>query len=193
MPLLHDHAELLHRVRRAEFERIFCHCAPGTFDWVLELGAGDGYQSHLLRSYARHLIVSDMNYQRLRSGRVPASRCVIADAENIGSLFPAGHFDMIFSSSLLEHLPDPLAALSGMHAILRDDGICVHVMPNRFWKICQLALYNPSTHLAQAGRRRPDCPSAGLRARHGSGGQQPKGWATLVAFAVATAATWGVR
>ena len=57
-------------------------------------------------------------------------------------------FDIVFSSNLLEHLPDPSVVLRGVHRLLKDDGITVHIMPGPFWKLCQMALYHPANGLA---------------------------------------------
>lgn len=133
----------LHGLRRRELEQAFSGVPPGAFERALELGAGDGFQSVLLLRYVRMLISTDLNAERLRA-LTSAANYVICDAEMVESTFRDGSFDLVFSSNLLEHLPDLARALEGMRRVLRDDGVAVHVMPNRFWKLCQLCLYNPN-------------------------------------------------
>ncbi|MCY2930823.1 MAG: hypothetical protein NTV86_15265, partial [Planctomycetota bacterium] len=55
--------------------------------------------------------------------------------------FPENHFDLVFSSSLLEHLNDCPRALAG---VLKDDGLAVHYLPNRLWKVVTILLHGPN-------------------------------------------------
>ena len=46
-------------------------------------------------------------------------------------------FDMVFSSSVLEHVRDLPATLSEIHRVLKTNELAAHVLPNcswRFWK-----------------------------------------------------------
>jgi hypothetical protein len=57
-------------------------------------------------------------------------------------------------------LPNPETALAGIHRVLRQDGITIHVVPSVFWKLCQIFLFNPNrlvTHVDRllAGRPTP--------------------------------------
>ena len=53
-------------------------------------------------------------------------------------------FDLIYSSNLLEHLLNPNIALNEMHRVLKNDGIMIHIIPNRFWKLSHLFLFYPN-------------------------------------------------
>jgi SAM-dependent methyltransferase len=139
-----DPTESLHCLKRREIGAVFGNCPKKLFRKTLELGAGDGYQSTLLAEYTEELICTDLNPRRLKRTDGPNVLFRIVDAENAGEHFNRGEFDMVFSSSLLEHLPDPGRALAGMHKILRDDGIGVHLMPNRLWKITTVLLHIPN-------------------------------------------------
>ncbi|MBM4456945.1 MAG: class I SAM-dependent methyltransferase [Chloroflexi bacterium] len=134
----------LHAIRREELARIFGQCEENAFDRGLELGAGDGFQSTLLTRYVCFLVVSDYQLNIVQAVDTAAVAYRVCDAEQVGETFGAGEFDLVFSSNMLEHLPRPQAALSGIHRILRDDGVAIHVMPSVFWKLCQIALFWPN-------------------------------------------------
>lgn len=46
--------------------------------------------------------------------------------------FPDGHFDVVFSSHVLEHIADPLELLAEMRRVLRPGGAIVTVIPTQF-------------------------------------------------------------
>ncbi len=123
---------------------IFGRCPEGLFESALELGAGDGFQSGLLRRWARRVVATDYDASGLPAAAPEGIVFQACDAERAGESFPAGSFDLVFSSNLLEHLPDPVRALEGTRSILRDDGVAVHVLPSPLWKIAHLALHVPN-------------------------------------------------
>jgi SAM-dependent methyltransferase len=133
----------LHDIRTQEIDLIFSACSPGVFGEGLELGAGDGFQSALLSRYVVHLTSTDYD-AAIRS--LPSSSSItyqVGDAEEVDKTFPESHFDLVFSSNLLEHVPDPVKALRGVATVLKDEGITIHVIPNVFWKLSSVALYMP--------------------------------------------------
>lgn len=140
MRLKTDWIAHLQKIRRQEFELIFERFPSKAFPAGLELGAGDGYQSKLMEPYVRSLVSTDFQRPPLtdKTGSVIFRAC---DAEEIGQNFGASEFDLVYSSNLLEHLPDPGSALRGAHKVLRDDGITIHVVPSPTWKLFHLLLY----------------------------------------------------
>ncbi len=147
---------------------IFGGCPQDAFPCGLELGAGDGFQSTLLAPYVCRLTASDyrpFDYrpvmmtepaggagasQGTAPGRIAFTVC---DAERVDEVFGAAAFDLVFSSNMLEHLPDPGRALRGMRAVLKDDGIAIHVIPSPFWKLSHLAGFYPNAVLSRIERR----------------------------------------
>lgn len=154
MKIKADWQPYLRALRRREIEIIFGSCPPGAFGDALELGAGDGFQSGLLARYAQRLVATDYRPQITRRSDGPNIRYAICDAEAVDREFAAASFDLIFSSNMMEHLPDPLAALQGMATVLRDDGMAIHVIPSPFWKACHIVGFYPNAVLARAERLR---------------------------------------
>ena len=142
MPLRADSTRLRRSLRGQEISAVFQKVPEETFDEALELGAGDGLQGPLLARYAKKVLCTDLNDERLRRIDDPKVAYEICDAEDLP--FETGRFDLVYSSNLLEHLPDPARALSEMSRVLRDDGVMVHIVPNRFWKVLHVLLFYPS-------------------------------------------------
>lgn len=134
--------DYLKQTREKEISLAFENYKPGFFERGLEVGCGNGYQSNLIAKYCNKLIASDFNYERIkdnyRSDDVDYIKC---DAENLENYFEKESFDLVFSSSLIEHLPSPEKYFLGAKNILKEGGILISVMPNVFWKVCQICLF----------------------------------------------------
>lgn len=144
MPLKTDWTTYLHDIRSHEMDIVFANCPEKAFHRSLELGAGDGFISSILAKYTDELICTDLNHNRLIKEDCENIQYKIVDAEQVGDFFDGEKFDFIFSSSMLEHLPNVEQALQEMHKILADDGLCVHFMPNRCWKLTTVLLHIPN-------------------------------------------------
>jgi len=144
MKIKADWNDYLHHLRLAEIDTIFRDCPKNVFECGLEIGAGDGFLSRILSTYALHLVCTEINEQRLNTQDLPNAEYRVLDAERIGESFDGRTFDFIFSSNLLEHLPDADTALKGIHKVLTDDGITIHVLPNRIWKMTTILCYIPN-------------------------------------------------
>lgn len=135
--------DLLHATRRRELDLLFGRVPPGTFATGLELGAGDGYQSTLLTRWVRRLTSTD--YWGPPPGEpsdaVEYRRC---DAERVDEELPDRRFDLVFSSNMMEHVPDPQRVLDGTRRVMAPGALAVHVMPTPFWKATHLAGFWPS-------------------------------------------------
>lgn len=160
-----DWQPYLHQLRTREIELIFARCPRDAFACGLELGAGDGFQSTLLSRYVRRLIATDYRPidcrprgQRSELASAGDNRegalvsFMTCDAERVDEVFAAAQFDLIFSSNMMEHLPDPGRALAGMLSVLDDDGIAIHVVPSPFWKLSHLAGFYPNAMLGRLDR-----------------------------------------
>lgn len=111
------------------------------FEKGLELGCGDGFQSQLLQKYIKNLICTDYKLKvRYPSGQI---QYIELDAELIDRKFREDEFDLIFSSNMMEHLPDPLGSMNRMLKCLKPGGVMIHIMPNTAWKIGYLICFYP--------------------------------------------------
>jgi SAM-dependent methyltransferase len=147
-----DWQPYLRDLRRREIELIFGRCPHHAFSHALELGAGDGSQSALLAPYVGQLVATDFRPQITRLSACPNVTFATCDAERVDEQFLPASFDLIFSSNMMEHLPNPARALEGMRVVLRDDGIAAHVIPSPFWKFCHLSGFYVDAVLGRAYR-----------------------------------------
>ncbi len=169
----------LHGIRRREIEIAFGRCPEKVFGTGLELGAGDGFQSGLLARYAVRLTCTDYVLDSMAPRDTDAITYRACDAEEIDSVFGRGRFDLVFSSNLMEHLPDPGRALRAIREVLAEDGIAIHVIPGPFWKLAHVSLHLPNLVVARIeslaargappvvpeGQRHPNNPKTGRRPR----------------------------
>ncbi|MGW6207756.1 methyltransferase domain-containing protein [Streptomyces sp. NBC_01220] len=97
---------------------------------VLELGCGIGAQTvHLLRSSPRaHIVAVDRSEESLArartrvAGSAPHARVEWRNADVYDLPFADAEFDHVFVCFVLEHLPDPRRALTGLRRVLRPGG-----------------------------------------------------------------------
>ena len=129
---------------------------------VLELGAGDGVQTTVLRRVFPEVVPVDI----APSGEVEGM--VIADAADLP--FEDDSFDLIFSSNVLEHVGQLDVAFSEMKRVLAPDGIMIHSMPTGTWKIVQVLLRPVASAVKIARRLVPGLVDASGRAEEGSHG-----------------------
>jgi SAM-dependent methyltransferase len=144
MKLKADWAAHLHELRRRELEIIFHRFPAGAFNSALELGAGDGFQSAILSGYAKSLTSTDYSRKILQSPPARNVKYMVCDAEKVAETFKPGSFDLVFSSNMLEHVPQPGAVLAGIRRVMKDDGLCINIMPSPFWKLTHLLLHSPN-------------------------------------------------
>lgn len=122
---------------------IFGRCPADLFSSALELGAGDTWQSRLLADYTKALISTDFDPRIASQASADGIEYRVCDAERVDLEFPPESFDLVFSSNMLEHLPRPDLALSGVAKILKPDGVTIHVLPTPLWKLSQMTLHVP--------------------------------------------------
>lgn len=134
--------EYLNFLKKKEISVIFDNFADIHFKNGLEIGAGDGFQSRLLANYCDNLTCSEYNEERLVKTKIKNIRYNICDVENLP--FENKIFDFIFSSNVLEHIPNQKKALGELKRCLYDDGIMIHILPSRVWKFLDFTLYYPN-------------------------------------------------
>lgn len=147
MRLRPDWASWLHRYRIRCFSRVFSRFPEKVFATGLELGGGDGFVSTLLTRYVGHLISTDYDPLILRNVGNSSLEYRVLNAEEVADMFEAKQFEVVFSSNVMEHVPNTRKTLNGIHTVLKDDGITIHFMPSMFWKFCNVACYYPAATL----------------------------------------------
>jgi SAM-dependent methyltransferase len=138
----------LHTYKEREINTIFSACPVRCFECGLELGAGDGFQSLLLSRYVVNLMSTEINSLTLVRKSSDSIEYKVLSAEEAVGESGDKSVDIVFSSNLLEHVLDPTSVLRGIHRILKDDGITIHIMPSPLWKMSHLLFYVPANALA---------------------------------------------
>ena len=148
-------------IRRFEVRSVLEGHPADAFQEALELGCGRGDYSKYLAEYCVHLTATEYDATKLSPRNEGKITFDLADAQDL-SRFPDAHFDLIYSSNVIEHLPHVDRCLAECRRTLKDDGILVHSVPNRTWKVFKLLLFYPSLAKMvwrRIGRRRR--PAAG--------------------------------
>lgn len=120
--------EYLDTLRTAEIEKVLPFFPVNAR--ILEIGAGTGKQALELRRHG-----FDVTAIEIQDSNYAANRAYpIIDYDGRHIPLPTHEFDAVFSSNVLEHVPD----LQQMHAeikrVLKPSGICVHVLPTHTWR-----------------------------------------------------------
>jgi 2-polyprenyl-3-methyl-5-hydroxy-6-metoxy-1,4-benzoquinol methylase len=99
---------------------------------VLDAGCGTGWFSARASEDGARVISLDVGVgllaqtaRKCDSSGVAASVCDLP--------FPAGTFDVVISSEVIEHTPDPARAVREMSRVLRPGGWLALTVPNRLW------------------------------------------------------------
>lgn len=127
-------------VRRREFELIMRSFPQHRFQDALELGAGDGGQSVTISRHCEKLTCTELSETGnllagvFRERGLPNVTYALCDATDL-SCFEPDRFDLVFSSNMLEHIPNVSLSLNECRRVLREQGYMIHVMPSRHWKL----------------------------------------------------------
>ncbi|WP_321348568.1 class I SAM-dependent methyltransferase [Halopseudomonas oceani] len=101
---------------------------------IMELGSGTGKQAKILSDAGYEVVALDVDSSSYRSVR--CFDVVEYDGKSIP--LPSLSQDVVFSSNVLEHVVDLDDVLSETCRVLRDGGVCVHLIPTpscRFWTL----------------------------------------------------------
>jgi len=133
------------RAERSEFARLLDKALPGDAR-ILEMGCGTGQMSLYLARADRVVIGADLTRASLLMGAEAAQRFglervqfVETDLQRPG--LRAGAFDVVYSSGVLHHTPDPRASFAQIARLVRPGGMIV------------LGLYNSIARLPHRLRR----------------------------------------
>lgn len=106
---------------------------------ILEIGGGAGWQAKKLSESGFTVVSLDLP-QSLYSG-VRVWPIIEYDGECIP--FADNYFDIVFSSSALEHIPHLEEFQNEMKRVLKSDGYAVHVVPSGVWRFWTTVTHYP--------------------------------------------------
>ena len=103
--------------------------------YVAELGCGHGFISIVLSSEVKQLDGFDVDTKAINTAvylkdkySIKNLNFFVFDGYNTNRL--ENSYDVVLSSDVLEHVPEPLKYLSECYRILRDDGVLILTTPN---------------------------------------------------------------
>lgn len=120
--------EFLHVIREFEYGRILEQLPKNAR--ILEVGGGTGYQALRLQEAGFDVVSIDL------ASSIYSDNLVFPVQPYDGSHFPFPDesFDVVFSSNVLEHVPDLPQIHSESMRVLKRCGFCLHVMPTGAWR-----------------------------------------------------------
>jgi SAM-dependent methyltransferase len=131
----------LDAIRTAEIDKVAAFFPPGAR--VLEIGAGTGQQA--LELQRRGFAVTAIE---IAASDYAASR-VFPIKDYDGRTIPLADrsIDLVFSSNVLEHVPDITRMHAEIRRVLAPGGRCVHVLPTHGWRFWSLLSGYPDSIL----------------------------------------------
>ena len=135
-----DSLHALHaRAERSAFARLVNRAIPGDAR-IAEIGCGTGQMSLYLARADRVVIGADLARGSLRLGAAAARRFGIDRVQFVETDLGrpglrAGSFDVVYSSGVLHHTPNPRASFARLAQLARPGGIIVVGLYNAFARI----------------------------------------------------------
>lgn len=121
--------EHLKNIREYELERIMDLVAPR--DQLLEIGAGAGWQARIFAGRGVRVEAIDVENTIYESKGI----WPVIKYDGVNIPFPDNHFDVIFSSNVLEHILYVEEFQNEIKRVLRPDGIVIHMLPTASWRL----------------------------------------------------------
>ncbi len=139
---------LAHRIRAREMDLVLREVIQhrARFRRILEIGAGDGFQSPHLGAIGKVFPFDVVRH----SSDAPPRRFLMASAERMP--YADRSFDLIYSSNVIEHIEQRQLAFEEMRRVSAEDALFLHVLPTHIWKLLSVAVYYPLKVVA-VGRR----------------------------------------
>jgi SAM-dependent methyltransferase len=107
---------------------------------LLELGGGNGFQARILADAGFQVSSIDIAGRPRGSLRFP-----VQDYDGKTIPFANGHFDGVFSSNVLEHIPHLPITFAELRRVLVPGGMAVHLLPTPAWRFWTSVVEYPAT------------------------------------------------
>jgi SAM-dependent methyltransferase len=120
--------QYLDEIRRLELEIVVPLIPPGAR--ILEVGGGTGRQALELSRRGFNVTAIDLASSDYATHRV----FPIVDYDGTTIPLSDASVDVVFSSNVLEHVPDLECMYSEIRRVLGPDGKCIHVLPTHVWR-----------------------------------------------------------
>jgi SAM-dependent methyltransferase len=128
--------------------RITFQLAPqGALGQVLDAGTGVGFLLPGLAAVAEKVVGADLSrvvtYARTMVNRRGLRNVALVNADILALPFVEGSFDLVTCLSVIEHVPDPAAALSELARVLRERGTAIVGYPveHTFFRLLESLLF----------------------------------------------------
>jgi SAM-dependent methyltransferase len=127
------------RAERSRFARLLDASVPGDAR-IAEVGCGTGQMSLYLARADREVVALDLSREALKLGAAAAARYGIdkvkfVEADLTRLPLREGAFDLVYSSGVLHHTPDPAAAFRHIVGAARPGGLVVIGLYNRYARL----------------------------------------------------------
>jgi ubiquinone/menaquinone biosynthesis C-methylase UbiE len=120
---------ILKKISKYELDKVIC-LMPGCGK-LLEIGSGVGWQAKRFADVSYEVEAVDLKDSRYRDVRV----CPVREYDGHHLPLPEKSFDIVFSSSVLEHIPHLELYKTEIHRVLKPGGKVVHVVPSATWRL----------------------------------------------------------
>jgi ubiquinone biosynthesis O-methyltransferase len=113
---------------------VFDELLPGSLSGktVLDCGCGTGWFSQRAEQRGARVVSLDVGVNLLKQAAKKSASAKVAGTA-IQLCFHDGAFDIVVTSEMLEHTPDPKTAFRELARVLKPGGILVLTTPNRVW------------------------------------------------------------
>jgi len=136
----HDSLQALHaRAERSVFARLIHDAIPGDAR-IVEMGCGTGQMCLYLARADRVIVGADLTRAALRLGAAAAARFGLTQVQFVETDLrrpgvKAGAFDVVYSSGVLHHTPNPRESFARLAQLARPGGTIVLGVYNAFARV----------------------------------------------------------